>query len=443
MRRRLVLAATAITITVILSFAIPLGLLVRRVANDRALQAADRSARALVPVLASVDDPQTLDRVVQGVSTSSPGSVSVVEANGRVIGPATPVDASVALARRGRSFTADVTGGRRVLDPVVTPDGSVAVISVFVRSSALDRGVGTAWIVLGVLSAAILLVAVVVADRLARTTTTPIAELAATAERLGQGDLDARVEPAGPPEIVEVGETLNWLAGRITGLLAAERELVADLSHRLRTPITALRLDAESLKDPEERIHVSDDVDQVVRSLDQLITDARRDDHRQPSSCDLADVTRRRLDFWAVLLEEQDRALDVRLPSDPVPVPVAPTDLEAVIDTLVGNVVAHTPDGVGLSASVSKGSDGWELVVDDDGPGFVHQGVAARGASGAGSTGLGLDIARRTAERAGGSMRLGRSPSGGARVVMCFGPPRTQPDGDSPGGGSGSEVGTV
>ena len=87
----------------------------------------------------------------------------------------------------------------------------------------------------------------VAADRVARGVVRPVADLAHTAERLGAGDLDARVEPAGPPEIVEVGHTLNRLAGRIVELLAAERELVADLSHRLRTPITALRLDAEAL----------------------------------------------------------------------------------------------------------------------------------------------------------------------------------------------------
>jgi signal transduction histidine kinase len=446
-RRRLVLAASAITLTVILCFAIPLGLLVRRVANDRALQAADRSARTLVPVVASVRDRATVERVVQGVSTASAGSVSVIEADGSILGPPALVDEDVTLARRGRSFTADVPGGRRLLDPVVTPDGSVAVISVFVPSVALDRGVRSAWLVLAGLSLAILLVAVAVADRLARTITEPVAELATTAERLGQGDLDARVEPAGPPEIVEVGETLNRLAGRITGLLAAERELVADLSHRLRTPITALRLDAESLRNADERAHMGDDVDQVVRSLDQLITEARRDDRRLPSSCDLADITRHRLDFWGVLLEEQDRPFDVALPPVPALVPVAPADLEAAIDALVGNVVAHTPDGVSLSVSVAPGSGGWELVVDDDGPGFAHDGVAVRGTSGGGSTGLGLDIAQRTAERTGGSMRLGRSPSGGARVVMTFG--RLGPDvggggaGGAPSGGAGSEVGAI
>ena len=68
-----------------------------------------------------------------------------------------------------------------------------------------------------------------------------------TAERLGRGDLDARVEPGGPDEVREVGAALNRLAARISELLAREREEVADLSHRLRTPVTALRLDVESL----------------------------------------------------------------------------------------------------------------------------------------------------------------------------------------------------
>jgi signal transduction histidine kinase len=426
LRRRLVIAAAAITLTVILCFAIPLGLLVRRVANDRALQAADRSARALVPVVASVRDRQTVERVVQGVSTSSPGSVSIVEADGTVLGPPTPVDDEIALARRGHNFTADVPGGRRVLDPVVTPDASVAVISVFVPSSALDRGVRTAWLVLAGLSLAMLVIAIAVANRLARTVTEPVADLAATAERLGQGDLDARVEPAGPPEVVEVGVTLNRLAERISELLVAERELVADLSHRLRTPITALRLDAESLHDPDERARVNDDVDEVVRSLDELIHEARRDGREQPTVCDLADTTRRRLDFWGVLLDEQGRRYELDLPPAAAPVRVTPAELDAAIDALVGNVIAHTPDGAGLSMRVSAspgGSGGfgaWELVVDDEGPGFAHAGVVERGASGAGSTGLGLDIAQRTAERAGGTMRLDRTPSGGARVVLTF-----------------------
>ena len=314
MRRRLVLSAAAITLTIVLSFAIPLGLLIRQVARDRAMTAAERSAQTLVPVLASVNDPASVDQVVEGVNTASTGGVSVIEADGHVLGAPAPIDSTVTLARRGKAFATDVPGGRRLLVPVVAPNGGIDVVSVMVRSAELDHGVGPAWLLLGGLSLLLLAVAVVAADRLAATVLHPVRDLAATAERLGQGDLEARVEPSGPPEIVEVGETLNRLAERITELLAAERELVADLSHRLRTPITALRLDAERLTDPDERRRLNEDIDEIVRSLDAIIDEARRAPEGRDSQCDLVEVTRRRLDFWAVLLEEQDRDLEVRVP---------------------------------------------------------------------------------------------------------------------------------
>ena len=112
----------------------------------------------------------------------------------------------------------------------------------------LDAGVWRAWArARGRWPSTLFVLSLVVADRLARSMTRPITELALTAERLGRGDLAARVEPAGPDEVREVGPALNRLAARISELLTRERESVADLSHRLRTPVTALRLDAEAL----------------------------------------------------------------------------------------------------------------------------------------------------------------------------------------------------
>ena len=70
-----------------------------------------------------------------------------------------------------------------------------------------------------------------------------------------------------------------------------------------------------------------------------------------------------------------------------------------------------------------RAGGGARLVMDDAGPGFPDGIVPERGRSGAGSTGLGLDIVRRTAEAAGGELRLGSSDAGGARVVAEFGPP--------------------
>jgi signal transduction histidine kinase len=86
-------------------------------------------------------------------------------------------------------------------------------------------------------------------------------------------------------------------------------------------------------------------------------------------------------------------------------------------------VFAHTPEGAALAIRLSHRADGgaW-LVVADDGPGFPAADITLRGRSSRGSTGLGLDIARRIAEASGGTLTIGRSPSGGGSVTLGLGP---------------------
>jgi signal transduction histidine kinase len=107
-------------------------------------------------------------------------------------------------------------------------------------------------------------------------------------------------------------------------------------------------------------------------------------------------------------------------------VAVSADELEAALDALLGNVFAHTPEGTAFRVEVRTLSDGGvSLAVEDSGPGLSPD-LVARGKSGAGGTGLGLDIARRTAEGHGGVFRISRSASGGARIAMEFpttGPP--------------------
>jgi len=92
------------------------------------------------------------------------------------------------------------------------------------------------------------------------------------------------------------------------------------------------------------------------------------------------------------------------------------------VDVLIENVFAHTPAGCGYRIVVRDHADGNPiLAVSDDGPGFADLDVVRRGRSEAGSTGLGLDIVVRTAERTGGSVRLGSSYEGGAEVTVMFG----------------------
>lgn len=110
----------------------------------------------------------------------------------------------------------------------------------------MRAGVARVWWTLAALAAVLVVLAVVVADRLGRSMVRPVDDLAATADRMGSGDLDARVHIAGPPEIRRVGTAFNRLAAQIGTLLQLERETAADLSHRLRTPLTGARLNADA-----------------------------------------------------------------------------------------------------------------------------------------------------------------------------------------------------
>jgi signal transduction histidine kinase len=99
-------------------------------------------------------------------------------------------------------------------------------------------------------------------------------------------------------------------------------------------------------------------------------------------------------------------------------------DLGALVDTLLENVFSHTPSGTAYRIHASPGAEQGQatLVVEDDGTGFEHAHALKRGESGRGSTGLGLDIALRAAQRTGGGLQLTESSSGGARVEVTFGP---------------------
>ncbi|WP_162794832.1 sensor histidine kinase, partial [Nonomuraea lactucae] len=237
---------------------------------------------------------------------------------------------------------------------------------------------------------------------------------AATA--LGAGDLSERIYPDGPPELVAAATAFNAMAARVTRLLAAERELAADLSHRLRTPLTALRLSLDQLGPQAEPSRQA--LARLEGEVDTIITAARRP-ARAARSCDAAEVLRDRLAFWSALAEDQQRPWQLIGATLPVTVPVPAGELTAAVDALLGNVFRHTPEGTAFSVTLHEGKETAGILIADAGPGIRDPEAALeRGASGAGSTGLGLDIARRLAESSGGSMRLDHSYLGGAQVQI-------------------------
>lgn len=423
MRRRLALLAAATTFLVLVAFLVPLALLVRTVAADRAVNGATQRAQSLTPLVATAERAD-LRLTVDQVNATGDHPVSVFLPGGEMLGAPADRSAAVRLAATGRSLSVDVPGGREILIAVQGAPSGTAVIRTFVSDGQLGQGVVRAWLILLALGVVLVAVGMLVADRLARSMTGPIAELAAVSHRLSRGELGARAGPDGPREVRDVATALNHLAGRIRELLRAERESVADLSHRLRTPLTALRLEAESLRDPGEADRVSSGIDVLERAVTQVIEESRRRSVR--AYADAAAVCADRVAFWSVLAEDTGRAVTLDLAEGPLPVALAPDDLEACVDALLGNVFAHTPDGTAFSVRLTPRDDGGaRLVVADSGPGFADDDAAQRGVSGAGSTGLGLDIARRAAQTSGGSLTLETAPTGGARATADFGPPHS------------------
>jgi signal transduction histidine kinase len=421
-RRRLSLLVLAVTSMVVGAFVVPLGVLVGQQTESRALAQGERTAQAVASGLAvaaslSPDLPPALVDLV--LATSGDGATSVFLPDGTVVGPPAGASAAVAQAGTGRALSADAPGGVEVLVPVSAPAG-ILVVRTWVPADDLRAGVALAWMVLGALGVLLILAGVVLADRMGIALVRPVTALAGAARRIAGGDLDARVEPDGPPEIADAGAAFNQLAGRLDDLIVAERESLADLSHRLRTPLTALRLQAESLPGGDALL---EDVDRLGSQVDALIAEARR---RSPAAgprrADLCRVASGRAAFWHVLAEEQDRPVRLAVPPGPIWVALTEDELGAAIDTLLENVFTHTPPGTAYTVAVTASGPAHALlVVEDEGPGFPHRGVAERGASEAGSSGLGLDIARRAARHTGGDLILADRPGGGARVEARFG----------------------
>lgn len=420
MRRQFVSMTMAITSMVVIAFVLPLAFLVRTIAADRATNQASNDAQYVGQVIAG--NRATAPALVAQADSAAPGRISVYYPDGTIIGDRSRPTApdSLQLARLGRSFSRSVAGGVDVFLPVLEPAGRTAVVRVSVPRHELERGVMAAWLSLAGLGIVLIALGGLVANRMARSVTGPMNQLTDIASRLAAGDLDARSRVRGSAEVVEVSRALDTLAVRIGDLLQAEREHAADLSHSLRTPLTALRLDAERLSDGDEAARIRAAVDDLEEAVTSVIADTRRD-RRSPEdhSVELGEIVRERVAFWEVLARAQQRPLELCLHPQPLSVRARRRDVQQLVDVLVDNVLRHTHAALPLRVSTQpRAGGGGFLIVEDGGPG-----LAARSMKRAQGSGRGVEIARRIARDSGGALTFGRSDLGGTRAEVELGPP--------------------
>ncbi|MFE2046439.1 sensor histidine kinase [Streptomyces sp. NPDC059477] len=429
MRWALVKVSLAVTAMVVVAFAVPLGLVIKELARDRAFSNAERDAAEIAPALSITTDHEQLRRAVASAGSGDrmavhlPADGDAAAAAGIGMRRALPEDIE-STRRLGRAATVRVPDGSALLQPVALSSGEIAVVEVYVADAAVGAGVHTAWTVLAGVGFALIVGSVAVADRLGARMVRAAQRLVEGARELGDGKLGSRVPEEGPTELRLAAVAFNSMADQVVQLLANERELAADLSHRLRTPLTVLRLNAASLGEGPAAEQTRAAVAQLEREVDTIIRTAREAKPQTVAAgpgagCDAAEVVRERMVFWSALAEDEGRKWRVAGADTPVRIPVVRADLAAALDALLGNVFRHTREGTAFAVDVHNGEDAVIVLVSDAGPGIADPEAAmarGRGSGADGSTGLGLDIVRRLAESTGGDVRIGSSVLGGTEV---------------------------
>jgi signal transduction histidine kinase len=285
------------------------------------------------------------------------------------------------------------------------------------------------WMGLAVAAAIAALLAAALGVALAKGVSRPLRRLEGTARGWAEGRLEERtVIASGPAEVRELAETFNAMAGRLEALLYGSRAVVADVSHQLRTPLSAIRLRLDLLRDEsgpaaeEDLAAVATEIDRLSRLVDGLLSVARAEQADSiPEPVDRVGVVSERRSAWEPVATERDVAIDVD--TEPVTTLVMPGHLEQVLDNLIANALDAVDAGGHIVLACAPARGRAVLRVVDDGPGMSEaqkQQAFHRfaGGSTSGGTGLGLAIVHRLVTSDGGTVRIADATGGGTVVTI-------------------------
>jgi signal transduction histidine kinase len=306
--------------------------------------------------------------------------------------------------------------------PVTTAGEVVGAVVTLSPTDAMRTDVRRTWAELAGGGLVAGLAFVVVALLLTRWIVRPVAQLDAAAHLIGAGALDARVAPGlGPPELRLLARAFNTMADDVTDALERQRAFVAQASHQMRNPLTALRLRVEELgafiDEPagvdEHRLAV-EETDRLRRILDGLLAlaQAERGEH-DTEPVDAADTADERVAGWLPLAAQRGIALR-RTGCDRAVVDAVPTAVGQALDALIDNALKFAGAGTTVTVGVDTGPGTVVVHVTDEGPGLgddermraTERFWRGPGAHDVDGSGLGLPIAAALVTASGGRLDL-------------------------------------
>ncbi|MGD0274255.1 MAG: ATP-binding protein [Gaiellaceae bacterium] len=441
MTKRLLLTYLGLAVLVLAVLEVPLGIVNGRNERNDLVTRVERDASFLASfaedALENKTQPRALGVAASEYSSHSGARVVIVNLEGvAIIDTDPPVGGPRTFATRPEIIAAlhgKVKTGTRYsktlhenLLYVAVPASSGVKVTGAVRitysTAQVDARIRRYWLMLLAIGGIVLVAAALAGLRFARWVSAPLGRLENVAADAGAGDLGVRAAEEGPPEVRSLAATFNHMIGELEQLVRSQEEFVADASHQLRTPLTALRLRLENIgaevaesgrADLERAL---EEVERLSRLVDGLLALARAE-VSPPERVDLAALVAERTEAWSALTEERRVRLEISVQGTAL---VGRDRLGQALENLLANALAVSPEGSAITISGSEG----ELHVLDQGPGMTAEERERAfdrfwrgGKAGAGS-GLGLPIVKRLIETDGGTVELREAPGGGLDAVI-------------------------
>lgn len=456
MRLRLAAGFTVVAALIIVVFSVPLGSFVSRVERERLVTALERDAFMLAGHASETMTGSTITSLqpyIDDLGLRSDARVVVTDAAGRLVATNDPAETlgtdysnrpEVTSALRGDPASGErrsVTLGQvlvYVAVPVIDGESVAGAVRLSYPKSVVDGKVRER--MAGILGAGAvsLIAAVIVAVFVGSALSRPITRLRRVTDELSRGNFEvAADESGGPKELRDLAHGFNEMSRRLELIMRGQRQFAGDVSHQLRTPLTALRL---RLEQAEAGVHGGADeaaealeeaikeTDRLQGIIEQLLALARLEGRAAPRvSVDAVAVLRDRMQMWEPLADELDLELGLHVP-DSARCLVVAGGLEQIVDNFVDNAVSVAPAGSRITVRLVAIGDSVTISVEDHGPGLTDEQRARAferfwrgpGASGESGSGLGLAVVKQIATASGGDAWLTATPGGGVTACASF-----------------------
>ncbi len=392
MRRRLILSTALIALAAVIVLGVPLGAVegarLRQDALSRLEREADGAAGAIDD---RVERHETITAALLRGFASAGHRITVTTSDGQHVSSENPVS-----GERLRAASGSALGGSVVAEAPI---------------AELSRRVHREWLLIALLSLGGVLTAVALAAVQAHRLARPLEAIARRSAQLGEGDFSVRVGQFGVPEIDAIARALDASAGRIAELVAREREFSANVSHQLRTPLTALQLRieaalgaADGAAGHAELAAALAESDRLEATIADLLAYARHTTSGPAIDIDLATVAHEHVQRWRPMFARAGRTVDVAAGRNIVARASRGTPGQ-VLDVLLDNALRHGSGATRVAVAADPRTAC--LSVRDTGRGVRDEDrdrIFERGASRGPGTGIGLHLARALAQADHGSL---------------------------------------